>query len=117
MLLNGKLCRLFLSIEMYSATHEDKRCVQAFLVMFRVKVLPCIQYDLVFDAFLLAIWIDADVSKNSQAELSNLLFMLFNEDLLNVSLRDYVIKSSNCRFSKQRLNTKVTEGQVGETFK
>jgi hypothetical protein len=43
--------------------------------------------------------------------------MLFNEDLLNVSLRDYVIKSSNCRFSKQRLNTKVAEGQVGETFK
>lgn len=85
--------------------------------MLRVKVLPSIQYDLVFDAFLLAIWIDADVSKNSQAELSNLLFMLFNEDLLNVSLRDYVIKSSNCRFSKQRLNTKVAEGQVGETFK
>jgi hypothetical protein len=73
------------------ATHKDKRCVQAFLVILRVKVLPCTQNYLVIDAFLLAIGIDADVTKHPQAELSNLFFMLFNEDLLNVSLRDYVI--------------------------
>ena len=76
---------------MNGATHKDKRSVQAFLVILRVKVLPCTQNNLVIDAFLLAIRIDADVSKHPQAELSNLFFMLFNEDLLNVSLRDYVI--------------------------
>jgi len=72
-------------------THKNKRGIQAFLVILRVKILPCAQNDLVIDALLLAIGIDADVSKNPQAELSNLFFMLFNEDLLNVSLRDYVI--------------------------
>ena len=76
---------------MNGATHKNKRGVQAFLVILRVKILPCAQNDLVIDALLLAIGIDADVSKNPQAELSNLFFMLFNEDLLNVSLRDYVI--------------------------
>ena len=61
------------------------------MVILRVKILPCAQNDLVIDALLLAIGVNADVSKNPQAELSNLFFMLFNEDLLNVSLRDYVI--------------------------
>lgn len=61
------------------------------MVILRVKILPCAQNDLVIDALLLAIGVNADVSENPQAELSNLFFMLFNEDLLNVSLRDYVI--------------------------
>ena len=76
---------------MNGATHKNKRGIQPFLVILRVKILPCAQNDLVIDALLLAIGIDANVSENPQAELSNLFFMLFNEDLLNVSLRDYVI--------------------------
>jgi hypothetical protein len=63
----GELSSLLLAIKMNGAAHENERGIQPLLVDLRIKVLPGIQDDRVVDAFLLAIWIDAYVSKNSQA--------------------------------------------------
>jgi len=63
--------------------------------MVRVKILPGIQDDLGIDALLLTVRVDTNVAEDAKAELSYLLLVVRQHDLLNICLRDNVVQCGN----------------------
>ena len=82
--------------------------------MIRVEILPSIEDNFGIDALLLAMRIDTYVAKDAKTQLSDLLLMVRKHDLLNISLRDNIVKCGNSRLSKEGLDTLIAKSQIGE---
>lgn len=64
---------MFLTIKVDGAAHEHQGSIEALLVVGGVEVPPSVINNLVLDAFLLALMVDANIPENTQTELSDLL--------------------------------------------
>lgn len=78
--------RLFLPVEMNSATHKDERGVKSHLVVLGVKIPPSVEDNLVIDALLLALVVDAHVAQNAKTKLSDLMLVLLAQNVINICL-------------------------------
>ena len=63
--------------------------------MIRVEILPGIQDYLGIDALLLAMRVDTYVAEDAKTELSDLLLVVRQHDLLDIGLRDNVVQCGN----------------------
>lgn len=92
---------------MYSTAHKHHTGIEPLLIILSIKVPPCVQYDLVLYAFLLALMVNAHIAQYTEAEFSDFTTVGGEEYFLCVLLGDYAVESGNGLFAKERLYTHV----------
>ena len=94
--------------------HEDKRCVQSILVaalwVLKQVDVACSD-DLVLDAFVLAIVVDAHVTDRAKAQLSN-LWEHISEFLFSLLVTDQLCELGDCISAEQGSDTSIAKGDV-----
>ena len=67
------------------------------------------------NAFVFALMINRHVAKSAQAQLSNLLVAVI-KNISSVLVAEKLGKLRDGTYLQERLNTEITEGQIGESF-